>query len=308
MPPEEIQLGLEYRLEGPTTTHPGRSRQQRHTGQGGRRTQGVARVAMPVEEGPEIGVVAEERIEDGLRGQGRRHGQVSTGQSLGQGQQVRHHTLMLGGEGMEAVSAPRAHAGAPEAGHHLVGNEQGPMASGDLGHACQPSLGVGDHPGRTLHPRLDDQTREWPGAGAGLIKHLLHAGHAFPLATPVRSGIGTLGSGSIERTPVAPGRGNRLGGKQQGRPGPVEQVDLPHADGSNRVAMIGTLHRHEARFANQPTAACVLGSQLECRLHRRGAIVRIEDFRKPRLTLRSPRQSHQLLGQFRRGSTGQTQG
>ena len=88
----------------------------------------------------------------------------------------------------------------------------------------------------------------------------------------------------------------------------MEQVDLPHADGSNRVAMIGTLHRHEARFANQPAAACVLGSQLERSLHRRGAIVRIEDLREPGLTFRSPRQSHQLLGQFRRGSTGQTQG
>ena len=209
---------------------------------------------------------------------------------------------------MEAVSAPRAHAGAPEASHHLIGDEQGPMASGDLGHARQPSLGVGDHPGRTLHSGLDDQARERSTLRTRAIEHLLDTRHAFPLATPISPGIGTLGSGSIERTPVAPGRGNRLGGKQQGRPSPMEEINLSDTDRSNRVAMIGTLHRHEARFANQPTATCVLGSQLECRLHRRGAIVRIEDFRKPRLTFRSPRQSHQLLGQFRRGSTGHTQG
>ena len=109
-----------------------------------------------MEKGPEIGVVTEERIEDGLRRQRGSHGQVSAGQSLGQGQQVRHHTLVLGGEGVEAVSALGAHAGASEPRHHLVGDEQGPVASGDLGHASQPTLRVSDHPGRTLHPGLDD--------------------------------------------------------------------------------------------------------------------------------------------------------
>ena len=88
----------------------------------------------------------------------------------------------------------------------------------------------------------------------------------------------------------------------------MEEINLSDTDGPDRVAMVRALHRYKARFADQPAAARVLGSQLERGLHRRGAIVRIEDFRKPRLTFRSPRQSHQLLGQFRRGSTGQTQG
>ena len=182
------------------------------------------------------------------------------------------------------------------------------MASGDLGHASQPSLGVGDHPGRTLHSGLDDQARERPTLRARAIEHLLHTRHAFPLATPVRPGIGALGSGSIEGTAVTPGRGYRLGGKQERRPSPMEEIDLPHTDRSDRVPMIGTLHRHEARFANQPAATRVLGSQLKRGLHRRGTIVRIKDLREPGLPLRSPRQPHQLLGQLCRGSTSQTQG
>jgi hypothetical protein len=51
-----------------------------------------------VEKGLELGVVAEERVENGLRGEGGGHGEVTAGEALGQCDEVGLNGLGMGGE------------------------------------------------------------------------------------------------------------------------------------------------------------------------------------------------------------------
>ena len=67
-------------------------------GQRGRRAKLVAGVAVAVKECFEIAIVAEERVENLLRCQRRRHGQVTAGQPLGQTKEIRLDVFPLAGK------------------------------------------------------------------------------------------------------------------------------------------------------------------------------------------------------------------
>ena len=76
------------------------------TGKRGRRAKLVARVAVSVKERFEFMILTEEGIEDFLRGECRRHRQITAGQPLGQTKEVRLHIFMVAGKKRRTGVAP----------------------------------------------------------------------------------------------------------------------------------------------------------------------------------------------------------
>ena len=109
----------------------------------------IASVAVPVKKSLQLRIVAEERIEYFLRCQRGSHRQIAAGQSLGDAEEIRLHAFIVTRE--EAISS------AAQAGHHFVGDELGSVFTRNLRDAAKPSLRLHDHPGRSLHPRLNQQ-------------------------------------------------------------------------------------------------------------------------------------------------------
>ena len=139
-------------------------------GAGDRGGQGVAGEGVAVEE-LAVGLGGrEERLVDGLGGQGGGQGQVAPRQPLGEAQQIRGDADLLHGE-----QGPRP----SEADGYLVGHQQDPQLAGPGGQGAQERRGVHLHAGGPLHQRLEHERREGlrvvldQGQGAGQGRFLL---------------------------------------------------------------------------------------------------------------------------------------
>ena len=114
----------------------------RHRGRAGQRVSGVGE---PTRVGP-VGEGREDRVVD-------RHsaeGHIARRDTLGEGDQIRHHIEVLDGEPL---------SGSPESGHHLVGDEDDAVTVADLANTGQVT-GRGDHDARRAGHRLKDDRRD----------------------------------------------------------------------------------------------------------------------------------------------------
>src|SRR6266545_3901397 len=116
---ERLQEAMERRDLGTELLQRALPRNDVQVGQRHGAAQRVARIAVTVEEGLELLVAAEERPVDTLGRQRGSKGQIAAGHPLADRHEVRLHALVLAGEHP---------ARAAEAGGHLVGDEQHPIA------------------------------------------------------------------------------------------------------------------------------------------------------------------------------------
>jgi hypothetical protein len=159
-----------------------------------------------------------------LGGQGGGQGQIAAGQALGQAEEVGRHPLALAGEQT---------AGLAEADGHLVGDQQGAVAAGDLPQPAQVALGMDDDARGALHQGLDDDRRHLAGVGPQDPIDLRQAGD--PALGPLQP-QGTAVAVRARR----PQRGEQQGGEHR-----VEPIDAADADVADRVAMIRRVQGQE---------------------------------------------------------------
>ena len=117
---------------------------------------------------PRVDRVVVERFVDGVARQHDRERQVAAGNALRQAQEVRRDAGLLVGE---------ERAGAPEAGHDLVGDEVHLVAVAQRARAAQVLGVVHRHAGRALHQRLDDQRRGFAVVPLEMPLQVLRAAH-----------------------------------------------------------------------------------------------------------------------------------
>src|SRR5690606_4058123 len=110
-------------------------------GEGRRAGEGVAAVAVAVEEGPLLLAGSEEGGEDALGRQGRGEGQVASGEPLGEAEEIGDDILVLAGE---------EPAGASEPGHDLAADENGPGPGARVAKPAQRARRPKPHPRRAL--------------------------------------------------------------------------------------------------------------------------------------------------------------
>jgi hypothetical protein len=141
--------------------------------------------------------------------------------------------------------------GAPEAGGHLVGDQQHVVAVAQLAHRAQVALGVHDHASRPLHERLHDHRGHLARV---LGQHPLHV-----------RGVAGLGVQRVE---------------QQRAVERVEQVDPADRYGADRVAVVGHPQGDEPGAPLVAALAPVLEGHLERDLRGGRAGVGVEDARE----------------------------
>ncbi|MCY4188842.1 MAG: hypothetical protein OXD30_10200, partial [Bryobacterales bacterium] len=101
-------------------------------------------------------IIAQKCLVHRIGGDRQRQGQVASGETLGQAQQVGRHRSVLAGEHLP---------GAPEAGHHLVRDQQQTVPVAQRSQQAQHGRLPDQHASRCLQHRLDDHRRDLVGAG-----------------------------------------------------------------------------------------------------------------------------------------------
>lgn len=124
-------------------------------GEGGGAAELAAGVAVTVEEGAAFGGIAEEAVEDALGGEGGGEGEVAASEAFGEAEEVGGDAFLLAGEHS---------AGAAEAGHDFVEDEEDVVLMAPVVEAFEHALGPEAHAGSALDEGLDDD-----GGGAGEV-------------------------------------------------------------------------------------------------------------------------------------------
>ena len=219
--------------------------QQIEAGQSRGTAQRIGGEAVAVEEGVGRGVADEAPVEP-FAGHRHPHGQEAAGEPLGEGHQIGLNPGPLAGE---------QGTGAAEAGHHLIGDQQGATGLNPLCHCPQKTRAHQAHAGGPLDQRLNDQGRR--GGSQGLLQLL--QGRGLPLLNiPIPPmGVGPGDAGHVEQQLV-------VGGGEDGA--------IPQGHGSEGVTVIRPLKGDQLA----PLTALVappLPGDLEGHLHRGGAVV-----------------------------------
>lgn len=244
-------------------------------GEAGSAAEGVAGEAMAVEEGFEVGVVAEEGVEDGLGGEGGGQGEVAAGETFGEAEEIGLDRFVMGGE--EPVFLGGTEAGAAEAGHDFVGDDEGAMGAGEGGGALEPAIGLGEDAGGALESGFDDEGGVGAFLALGAVEGLFDMIDAFPVALAVGTGVGGLGGGAVVGAAVAIGGHDGVGGEEQAAVGAMEEVDMAEGDGADGIAVVGALEGEEAGKGDGAGAAGVFPGQFEGHLEGGGTVVGVED-------------------------------
>src|SRR5512141_448422 len=129
--------------------------------------------------------------------------------------------------------------------------------------------GIDDHPARSQQQRLEDHRRDRLAAFPQRVAERVHARDP---ALRVRLSRGT---------PVAVRRGNPAGGEQDRPECAPERLHVADAHAPGGVPVVPVIEADEPGPLLPAEVAPALQGHLERNLHRRGAVVREEDARKP---------------------------
>ena len=225
------------------------------------------------------GVVVVERLVDFVAREHAGQRQVAAGDALGEAQQVGRDVGLL---------ACEQRPGAPEAGHHLVGDQQHLVLRAQRARAAQERRMVEAHAAGALHQRLDHHRGDLVVlVGEQLLQRLgrgrraVDAGVVMVLRVPAREG-------GHER------------GTQERRIRLAEDRDVGHAQGPERLPVVSALESDEAVLPRASAVRPVMRRHLERDLHRRGAVGCEE-----RVTEPSGREAREALRQLHRGAVGE---
>src|SRR6187549_3172937 len=106
--------------------------EQSHTRQAGRRTELIPGEAVTMKKSLKLSVITQKRVENSLRGQSCGHGQIATGETFGQSQEIRLHILSMAGKepwgsfGSEVTCTAKAC-------HDLIGYQSRTIRAGNRG-------------------------------------------------------------------------------------------------------------------------------------------------------------------------------
>ena len=98
MRPEGGQFVVQGSVEASASAQGSLRFQQIEAGQGGGGGERIGGVTVAVEEGLELGILTQEGVEDGLRCERGGHGEITAGQSLGEGYEIGLNSFRMGGE------------------------------------------------------------------------------------------------------------------------------------------------------------------------------------------------------------------
>jgi hypothetical protein len=187
----------------------------------------------------------------------RAHGNGAVGEALGAGEDVRQHVPFLGGE---------AGAQAPEAGDHLVEDEQDAVLVADLAQALEVALGRRQD-ARGARDRLHDHRRD--GGGVVDVDDAQQLVGQVPAPGRLAAAVGLVGE-------VVRG-GHVVDVGQQVSVGRAVLGDAAHGDAAEPHAVVGTLAADEAHAPAIPAGTMVGERDLERGVHGLGARVAEED-------------------------------
>ena len=195
---------------------------------------------MPVIERSSFAGITQEAFEHTLCGERRGQGQITTRQSFGECDEVRDHALVL---------ASKHLAGATEARHHFIKDEEDvalvtPGAK-SLEHALRPQT----HPGSALHERFDDDGGD----------------HRLPMVCE--------GVQIVEITEMGDGIAVVVAS-------PFEHGQPAQAGRSQRVSMIRAAERDQELALRLPVLFPILQSHAHGGFDGCGSVVGVEDFRQ----------------------------
>ena len=224
--------------------------QQIQAGQGGGTAERVGREAVAMEEGV-AGRFADEAAVDPFAGHRDPHRQEAAGEAFGQGHQIRLNSSPLAG---------KQGAGASEAGHHLIGDQQGAAGAHALLHPPQEGRPHQPHAAGALDQRLKDH-----GSGGG-VECLLELIERLALAR-LHALVVPVG--------VRPAHMPHL--EQQRLVGGGEQRALPEGHRAHGVAVIGALEGDQLAPLRRTRASLPvpppLPGHLQGHLNGRGAVI-----------------------------------
>ena len=123
------------------------------------------------------------------------------GEPFGETEEIRLDSFVMRGKDRMTTGLTRA----AKPGHHFVGDEKRFVGTGDFADALQPTLGLWDHPCRTLHERFVGESCVVLALLLSFLKCPFHLTDAFPLALAIFSSIGALGLRLVERTTITIG-------------------------------------------------------------------------------------------------------
>lgn len=148
------ELAEEVDLEG-EVFEDGLVAEELEAGEGGGAAELTAGVAVAVEEGAAFRGIAKEAVEDALGGEGGGEGEVAASEAFGEAEEVWGDAFLLAGE---------HGAGAAEAGHDFVKDEEDVVLMAPVVELFEHALGPEAHAGGALDEGLDDD-----GGGAGEV-------------------------------------------------------------------------------------------------------------------------------------------
>jgi len=156
--------------------------------------------------------------------------------------------------------------GPAETGSHLIRNHQQAMEIAQFPHPCKKTGRLYDHAAGTLQEWFDHQTGT---AGAMLDKQ------GFQGVKTLHSAGGWISTAQL--TAVTVGRRGLDCFKQQRAEGAVIDIDAPHADRTQGIAMIGVSKGDKARALRPAPMHLVLKGHLDCHFHGCRTVVGIKD-------------------------------